>query len=163
MRVPPAFFVVVRRPVSRFALMVASVMLASSAAATIWTRSTSFVPIKIGEVLPLKNVAYGTRDWTVSVRNVEALQNPAPGPGFVSVTWAFGMANTDTEPHYIQVTIHYLDSQRRPRVNFTHRFKIEGGQRDDERHGFEARCTTTQWQGLSHARVSIDFLSTPEG
>ena len=163
MRVLPTFPSVVRRPVSRAALLGALVLLASSAAATIWTRSATFVPIKVGEVLPLKNAAYSTRDWTVSVKDVEAQQNPAPGPGLVSVTWAFGMANTDTEPHYVQVTIHYLDVQRRPRVNFTHRFKIDGGQTDETRRGFEARCTTTQWQGLAHARISIDFLSTPEG
>jgi hypothetical protein len=163
MRVAPTFSLVTRRSTSRIALLVVLATLASSAAATIWTRSTSFVPIKIGEVVPLKNAAYSTRDWTVSVRNVEAQQNPSPGPGLVSTTWAFGMANTDAEPHYVQVTIHYLDAQRRPRVNFTHRFKIDGGQKDDDRRGFEARCTTTQWQGLANARISIDFLSTPEG
>jgi hypothetical protein len=147
----------------RTTLVWALVLLASSGAATIWTRSTSIVPIRPGELLPLKNAVYGTRDWTVSVRNVEIRPMRAPGPGLASVTWAFSIVNTDTEPHYVDIGINYLDVQRRSRVAFSHRFRIEAGETDTERHGFEARCDATQWQGTAYARIVVDFLSTPEG
>lgn len=149
--------------VCRIALIGVLGLLAVSAAATIWTRSTSMVPIRPGVLLPLKNAVYGTRDWTVSVTNVELQPKPAPGPGLVSATWAFGMANTDSEPHYVDVRVLYLDGQRRSRVSFSHRFRIEPGQSESDRHGFEARCTQDQWRGISQARITLDFLSTPDG
>ena len=151
------------RVVCRAALIAVLGLLAFSAAATIWTRSTSMVPIRPGVLLPLKNAAYSTRDWTVSITNVELQPNPAPGPGLVSVTWAFGIANTDSEPHHVDVRVHYLDGQRRSRVSFSHRFRIEPGQSESDRRGFEARCTEEQWRGISQARITFDFLSTPDG
>lgn len=146
---------------AKFSLVV--FLLASTAVATIWTRSASVVSIRPGEILPLKNVAYGTRDWTVSVETVEAQPMPAPSPGLVSVTWAFGFINTDTQPHYVSIRIQYLDGQRHSRASFSHTFKIDPGQKDSDRRGFEARCTQNQWRGFSQARITVDFLSTPEG
>lgn len=163
MTVRPTAFFAGTLVVCRTALIGVLGLLAFSAAATIWTRSTSMVPIRPGVLLPLKNAAYGTRDWTVSVTNVELQPKPAPGPGLVSVTWAFGMANTDSEPHYVDIRVHYLDGQRRSRVSFSHRFRIEPGQSESDRHGLEARCTQDQWQGVSMARITLDFLSTPDG
>ena len=163
MTVRPMAFFAGYLGVCRAALIGVLGLLALSAAATIWTRATSMVPIRPGVLLPLKNAAYGTRDWTVSVTNVELQPKPAPGPGLISVTWVFGMANTDSEPHYVDTRVHYLDGQRRSRVSFSHRFRIEPGQLESDRRGFEARCTQEQWRGISQARITLDFLSTPEG
>ncbi|MBK6407243.1 MAG: hypothetical protein IPF66_20810 [Holophagales bacterium] len=79
------------------------------------------------------------------------------------MTWAFGIANTDSEPHHVDVRVHYLDGQRRSRVSVSHRFRIEPGQSESDRRGFEARCTEEQWRGISQARITFDFLSTPDG
>lgn len=159
----PAHFSAIERWVFRMTLSLVVFVLASPAVATIWTRSASVVPIRPGEILPLKNVAYGTRDWTVSVRTVEAQPMPAPGPDLVSVTWAFGMTNSDTEPHYVRISIQYLDAQKHTRASFAHDFRIEAGQTDSDRRGLEARCNQSQWRGVSFARITVDFLSTPKG
>jgi hypothetical protein len=144
--------------VKRLALVL---LAATPALATIWTRSTHLVKIPRHEKEPLAHAAYTTRGWSVSVTSASVVEE-ARGPESVGLRWLFDYSNTDAEPHYVAVTVQYQDAQRRERGRVSSKATLPPTRKGDGR--FEvATKRPDEWREVVFARITIDFLSGPDG
>lgn len=130
---------------------------------TIWTRSTNIMKVPRGtrEVLP--NTAYFTRDWNVAVTAVEVKDDPAPTADMSQPRWVFYYKNTDSEPHYVSITVLCQDIQRKDRARFSYTATLVPNRKEDFPLEISSKIRTPDWKQTVIVKITVDFLSTPSG
>ena len=163
MPIPPSGSGGFRRAFRRVAIGACLALLVSPLEATIWTRSITTASISSKARIPLRNATYMTRDWSVSVANVEMQPSAEPQAGISLTSWAFEYTNTDHAAHHVAITLQYLDAGRRNRMTFSHVFALEPTSKEPGVFVLNARCPKEAGSAVVSVRATVDFLSGPEG
>jgi hypothetical protein len=147
----------------RSRLAAVALLAALPALATIWTRSTSLIKVPRGGAKEaLQHAVYTTREWSVEV--VDAVtEEEAPSGQQLGVKWIFEYRNSDAVPHHVSVTVQYQDAFKASRGQFGAKVTLAPTGKDTGRFEVPTKCRTDDWHWAVLARVTIDFLSTPNG
>ncbi|MEO6324860.1 MAG: hypothetical protein ABIT01_13350 [Thermoanaerobaculia bacterium] len=129
---------------------------------TIWTRSANLIKIPRGVKLPFPNATYSTRDWNLAISSVEVREDSSKGDS-VAPKWLFYYKNTDHENHYVLITVQCQDVSRKDRARFSYTATLLADQKDETPIEILSKTKTDDWKNASFARITIDFLSTPNG
>lgn len=132
------------------------------AAAAVWTRSVSLLPIPRGSKQEIKNATYFTRDWSVSVTSV-TVRDDVAGGGQVSPVWIFSYRNTDREPHFVSILVECQDPRRQPTTRYKAIGRLEANRKDDGTLEIILKAPSDDWKRSAFSKITIDFLSGPEG
>lgn len=153
----------VRRFGIRAAAALLALLLGAPLLATVWSRRNLSVKVPRGGTVELENASYASREWTVSLRALEVKTPARPVNGTVTAVWVFHYTNTDSEPHYVAVTVRCLDAKRQERNHFTAIATLQPDQPDGATFEIAAKLPENDWSLTIWAKVVVDFLSTPQG
>lgn len=154
------------RPGARVAAVASlALLLAAPLAATVWTRANAMVRAPKAGRAQLEDMSYAGRDWTVALTAIEVRQAPGTTKGRdeVASIWTVHYTNSDRDPHYVALTIRYLDSQRRERGSFKAVATLLSDQPDGAKVDLHLKMSEADWTQLAWVKVVADFLSGPEG
>lgn len=132
-------------------------------AGTIWTRSTNVIKIPRGAKETLPNTAYITREWNVVVTGVEVRDDPAPAGEQCLPRWTFYYKNTDSQPHYVAITVQCQDIHRKDRARFTYNATLAPDHKEEFGLEIASKVKVDDWKQTLFVKVTVDFLSTPSG
>lgn len=132
-------------------------------AGTIWTRSTNIIKLPLGAREALPNTLYTARDWSLAITAVEVRDDPAPTADQSQPLWIFYFKNTDSEPHYVSITVQCQDFSRKENGRFTFKATLAPNHKDEFPLGVSAKIRTSDWKRTTFARITVDFLSGPTG
>ena len=108
---------------------------------------------------PLAHAAYTTRDWSLTMTAASLVEEPEP-PDSVRVRWLFHYRNSDSQPHYVAITVKYQNAQKKDIAFFTNKGTLEPTLKDQEaRLELQAKSRLADWREAVYAKITIDFLS----
>lgn len=152
-----------RRFVIRAAAALLALLVGSPLLATVWSRRNLSVKVPRTGTVELENASYASREWTVSLKALEVKTPTRPVNGTVTAVWVLHYTNTDSEPHYVSVTVRCLDAKRQERNHFTAIATLQPDQPDGATFDIAAKMQESDWKVTTWAKVVVDFLSTPQG
>lgn len=136
---------------------------ASPVPAAVWTRSVNVVPIPRGSKQEFKNASYFTRDWTVAVTSVSVKDDATAAGSVVAPVWIFNYRNTDREAHYVAISVECRDPRHQPTVRYKAVARLEPDRKDDTPLEVVLKVPSDDWKRSAFSKVTIDFLSGPDG
>ncbi len=130
---------------------------------TIWTRATNVIKVPRGTRENLPNTAYATREWSTAITSVE-VHDDSPLAGDTCLPrWTFFYKNTDSQPHYVTITVLCQDIHRNERARFSYNATLGPDHKEDFGLDVAAKVKCDAWKQTMLVKITVDFLSTPNG